>query len=212
MLPEENVLRFYVLCNKLKNVIRTGWKDWHVCRERLESVAEHVYSTQMLAIAIHSEFKYELDIYKVIYMLAVHELEEIYIGDLTLFQISHEEKEKIGHEAIERVLSSLAQKNFIRSIILEFDEGKTPEAHFARHIDKLECDLQCKLYDEEACVDVDVELERGTIKDETVVKLLKEGKSWSEMWMIFWQNRCGYDENFMKVSNYAKDHNISSLV
>ena len=38
MSREENVIRFYVLCNKLKNVIRTGWKDWHVNRERLESV------------------------------------------------------------------------------------------------------------------------------------------------------------------------------
>ena len=50
-------------------------------------------------------------------MLAVHELEEILIGDLTLFQISHEEKEKLGHEAIEEVLSSLADKDFIKSII-----------------------------------------------------------------------------------------------
>ena len=30
MSKEENVLRYYLLCNKLKNVIRTGWKDWNV--------------------------------------------------------------------------------------------------------------------------------------------------------------------------------------
>ena len=39
---EEKVINYYVLCNKLKNVIRTGWKDWNVQRERLESVAEHI--------------------------------------------------------------------------------------------------------------------------------------------------------------------------
>ncbi len=147
MTPEENVLKFYVLCNRLKNVIRTGWKDWHVNRERLESVAEHVYSAQMLAIAMYSEFKYDVDIYKVIFMLAVHELEEILIGDLTQFQISREEKAKIGHEAIEKVLSSLANKEDVKKIILEFDERKTKEAEFAYHIDKLEADLQCRLYD-----------------------------------------------------------------
>ena len=27
MRKEENVIRYYVLCNKLKSVIRTGWKD-----------------------------------------------------------------------------------------------------------------------------------------------------------------------------------------
>ena len=52
MRSEENVLNFYILCNKLKNVVRTGWKDWHVERERLESVAEHIYSAQMSFICL----------------------------------------------------------------------------------------------------------------------------------------------------------------
>ena len=39
-------------------------------------------------------------------------------------------------------------------LILEFDERKTKEAIFAYHCDKLECDIQCKLYDEEKCVDM----------------------------------------------------------
>ena len=33
---EEKVINYYVLCNKLKNVIRTGWLDWKVKRERIE--------------------------------------------------------------------------------------------------------------------------------------------------------------------------------
>ena len=134
----KNVIEFYVLCNKLKNVIRTGWKDWHVAKDRIESVAEHIYGTQMLALAIFSEYQYDIDIFKVIYMLAVHELEEIIIGDLTQFQISREEKQKLGHEAIEKVLSSLSSKEYIKKIIFEFDERKTKEANFAYHIDKLE--------------------------------------------------------------------------
>ena len=27
---EKNVIDFYVLCNRLKDVIRTGWKVWNV--------------------------------------------------------------------------------------------------------------------------------------------------------------------------------------
>jgi 5'-deoxynucleotidase YfbR-like HD superfamily hydrolase len=52
----QNVLEFYKLTNKLKNMVRTGWKQWEVSAERVESVAEHVYSTIMLALAINSEF------------------------------------------------------------------------------------------------------------------------------------------------------------
>ena len=39
----KNVIDFYVLCNKLKDLVRTGWKTWNVDRARIESVAEHIY-------------------------------------------------------------------------------------------------------------------------------------------------------------------------
>ena len=90
MSKEQNVINFYAICNKLKNVIRTGWKDWNVQRDRIESVAEHIYGVQMLAIAMQSEFEYDIDIKKVIFMLAIHELGETVIGDLIQFQITKE--------------------------------------------------------------------------------------------------------------------------
>ena len=74
---EKRVLEFYILTNRLKSVIRTGWLNWHVNCERVESVAEHIYGVQMLALAMYSEYKYDIDIKKVIVMLSIHELEEI---------------------------------------------------------------------------------------------------------------------------------------
>lgn len=53
MKKEQKVLNYYVICNRLKDVIRTGWKDWNVKRDKIESVAEHIYSVQMLAIAMN---------------------------------------------------------------------------------------------------------------------------------------------------------------
>lgn len=208
MSKEENVLKYYVLCNKLKNIVRTGWKDWQVKRERLESVAEHVYGVQMLAIAMKSEFEYDIDLEKVLFMLAVHELEEILIGDLTLFDISKEEKEEMGHRAIEKVLEGLMDKEKIKSLIIEFDERKTKEADFAYHCDKLECDLQAKLYDEEGCVDLNNQQENRRFNNPEVQKIIKGQKSWSESWLEFGQRRYNYDENFMNVSNYAKNNKI----
>lgn len=211
MSKEENVIKYYVLCNKLKDLIRTGWKDWKVQRERLESVAEHVFGVQMLAIAIKSEYEYDIDILKTIYMLAIHELEEIYIGDLTLFQISKEEKLKIGHEAISKVLGTLLDKETIMNLILEFDEKKTKEAIFAYQCDKLECDLQCKLYDEEKCVDLTKQNNNPSLNNKEVQELLKKEPSWSNMWLEFGQNRYNYDKNFKAISNYAKHNSIKNL-
>ena len=204
----KNVVNYYVLCNKLKDVIRTGWKDWNVKRERIESVAEHIYGVQMLAIAMKSEYQYDIDINKVIMMLAVHELEEIIIGDLTQFQISKEEKNKIGHEAIQKILKDLIDKDYILSLIYEFDERKTKEAIFAYQCDHLECDIQAKLYDLENCVDLNEQDNNTTFKNDDVQELLEKEKSFSNMWLLFGQTRYNYDENFMEVSNYVKDNNI----
>ena len=209
MSREENVIRYYVLCNKLKNIIRTGWKDWNVERERLESVAEHIYGVQMLAIAMNSEYNYDIDIMKVIMMLAVHELEEIYIGDIAVTDSKHKDKDELGHEAVAKVLSGLIDKEMIYNLVLEFDEKKTKEAKFAFYCDKLECDLQSRLYDEEGCVDLNNQDGNYSMSNPDVIELLGSGMSFSEMWLTFGQRRYNYDDNFMAVSNYAKTHKIS---
>ncbi len=208
MTNEENVINYYVLCNKLKNVIRTGWKDWHVQRERIESVAEHIFGVQMLALAMYSEYQYDIDIMKVIFMLAVHELGETVIGDLTQFQISKEEKEKLEHQAVHKILSGLLDGDQIEKLFLEFDSHITKEAMFAYQCDKLECDLQSKLYDEEGCVDLNKQDGNDTMNNSIVKELLGNGCSWSSMWLQFGQKIYPYDKNFRAVSNYALNNNI----
>lgn len=211
MSREQKVVNYYVICNKLKNVIRTGWQNWNVKRDRLESVAEHIYGVQMLAIAMHSEYQYDIDLTKVILMLAIHELGEIVIGDLTQFQISKEEKEKIEHEAVKDILSGLLDGQKIEELFLEFDNHQTNESIFAYQCDKLECDLQSKLYDEEGCVDLNNQEGNKTMENPLVRSLLAEGNSWSTMWLKFGQQVYPYDENFRSVSDYAMYNAIGHL-
>lgn len=208
MSKEQNVINYYVICNRLKNVIRTGWKKWNVQRERIESVAEHIFGVQMLAIAMKSEYQYDVDIIKVIFMLAIHELGETVIGDLTQFQISKAEKEKIEREAVHRILKGLLDGNQIEELFLEFDMHITKESMFAYQCDKLECDLQSKLYDEEGCVDLEKQDDNDIMKDARVQELLKTGASWSTMWLQFDQQVYPYDDNFRAVSNYAIKNEI----
>lgn len=211
MSKEQNVINYYVTCNKLKNVIRTGWKDWNVKRKRIESVAEHIYGVQMLAIAMKSEYQYDIDIMKVIFMIAIHELGESVIGDITMFQMSKEEKKAIEHEAVHNILGSLLDGEEIEALFLEFDEHKTKEAIFAYQCDKLECDLQSKLYDEEGCVDLNSQENNKTAQDPKVRELLEKEGSWSKMWLKFGQDKYPYDDNFIAVSNYAINNIISNI-
>lgn len=87
--------------------------------QRVESVAEHIYGTCILAISIDSQFELDVDLYKVAIMLVLHEIEEIKIGDLTPFdKVTKEEKRKIGKQAVEEVLSTLDKKIFVRKKII----------------------------------------------------------------------------------------------
>lgn len=204
----EKVVKFYVLCSRLKNLIRTGWKDWNVKAERVESVAEHVYGVQMLALAMYSEYQYDIDIEKILYMLAVHELEETIIGDLTFLQISSEDKAKIGHAAIEKILADLINGDEIKNIILEFDEHKTAESLFAYHCDKLECDLQCKLYDEAHLVDPYDQKESAEHSEEVMSKLKNGTSTWSSLWLENGRSVFLDDKHFLEVLDYAKNNAI----
>ena len=208
-MKESKVIDFYVLTNKLKNVIRTGWLNWHVCSSRVESVAEHVYGVQMLALAMYSEYEYKIDIKKVMFMLAIHELEETIIGDLTYKDITKEDKKVIGHEAVEKILSGLLSGEEIRELIFEFDEGITEEAKFAYHCDKLECDLQCKLYDEGGFVKVEDQLESDDHRKDVMEALCNGESTWSYNWMKYDRPKYLDDANFLEVLDYAIDNKIS---
>lgn len=112
---EENkiisTLKFYYLATSLKEKIRSGWIKWNVSKDRLESIAEHIYGTGVLAISIDSEFNTRVDLNKVLRMLVLHELEEVIIGDITSYDnVTAEEKLILGRKAVSEVLEGLIKK------------------------------------------------------------------------------------------------------
>ena len=142
----EKILNFYVLATSLKDKIRSGWLTWHVSKERLESVAEHIYGVSILAIAIDSEEDLGINIDRVVKMLVLHELEEVIIGDITPFdKVSEEEKYNKGMEAVNNILEGLIKKDEYVSLLKEFNDRKTNDAIFAYSCDKLEADLMSKI-------------------------------------------------------------------
>ena len=209
-MKSKRIIDFYLICYRLKNLIRTGWLDWHLNKDRVESVAEHIYGTQMLAISMYSEFNYDIDLEKVIMMLAVHELEETIIGDLVFFDVTKEEKTKMGHDAVEKILKDLLKGEEIKQYILEFDEGKTKEAKFAYNCDKLECDIMCKLYDDEGFFPLE-SIEQAThISNPKVKEIIKNGEATlSDLWISNDLNVIDYDDNFREVAKYIKNNHIT---
>ena len=205
----KKLLEFYLLATELKDKIRQGWKIWNINRERIESVAEHIYGTCILAISIDSEFKLDIDLYKVIIMLVLHEIEEVKIGDLTPFdKVTKEEKRKLGKQAVEEVLNTLNKKVQYIELIDEFENMKTKESIFAKMCDKLEADIQCKLYCEENCIDINKKQNEHLLKDERIQKLLKSGeKTVSDLYIE--NDRHIYTEKvFENIADYVKKNKL----
>ena len=136
---------------------------------------------------------------------------ETIIGDLTPFDITKEEKIKKEHKVVHNILAPLIDGDEIEKLFLEFDAHETKEAIFAYQCDKLECDIQSKLYDQEGCVDLTHQEGNKTVNNKVVKELLKSGKSWSDMWLEYGRKVYPYDQNFMSVSKYVENNKISEL-
>ena len=148
MNTSEKILEFYFATNKLKNTLRTGWIYWSVEGVRVESIAEHVFGTLMLAVSVYANSKEfeDLDIEKVALMLALHETEEILIGDITIYDKERLAlKKEAGRRAVEKLFKNDNSKKFL-DVIAEFEKRETKEAKFAYMCDKMEADLQAFIY------------------------------------------------------------------
>ena len=192
MTKEEAVCSIFYQLNKLKDEKkRKGWHDKGIKRNRVESVADHIFGCQMLAYAMYSEFDYDVDIDKVILMIAIHEIGETIIGDLTPFDMPRSEKKKIEREAVLKLVSMIPNGDFIKEIYLEMEEGKTKEADFVYQVDHAECDLQAKLYVQEGCF-------AHKYSNEEMIN----------SFISFDRGRIAYDKNFDTLLEYVKENDM----
>lgn len=210
----KNAISLYLLATKLKYKIRSAWDDnhWNVNSDRLESIAEHIYGTCILAIAIESEFDYDIDLNKVIKMLVIHELGEVKIGDITPFDnITPEEKEEIEHKAVISVIGDLFKKDELISLMFEFDEHQTKESIFAYHCDKLEADIQAKVYQDMGCQrSLDDQENNIVFNNPKIQQMVANGAETAfDIWYEWDKDKFNDDKNFAKILKYVKDNNTN---
>ena len=211
-MKEQNVIRFYLLATTLKEKIRSGLLLWKVKKERLESVAEHIYGTCILAISIDSEYQLNINLDKVLKMLVLHELEEVIIGDITPFDnISSEEKLIRGREAVKLVLKGLVKKDEYEALLEEFNAHYTNESKFAYMCDKLECDIWMKVYEDYGYNDIN-QSNLKPLKSVKIKEIVANGEN--KIANIFIEfDRDKYKDNivFLNLLDYIKNNNLKNL-
>lgn len=211
----KSTMRFYLMATQLKYKIRSGWDKthWNVSKERIESIAEHVYGTCILALSIDSEFETHLDIGKVIKMLVLHELGEVVIGDITPFDnVTPEEKLEKEHAAIKEVLGDLIKKEEYFALLLEFDEKKTKESIFAYHCDKLDADIQAKVYQDMGCQNpLDRQENNVVFNSQKVQQIVQNGaKTAFDIWYEWDRSLYADDKRFSALLDYIRAVNTQT--
>lgn len=140
MKDSNSLIRFLHEAEKLKSVLRHSW----LSSGRRESTAEHTWRMALMAILLHPYLKKKPNLDKTIKMVLVHDLVEVYAGDVPAWSKHRQEKSKDEQKAIIKLTKSLSSKQAkeIKQLWMEYDNDKTLEAKFARALDRLEVKLQ----------------------------------------------------------------------
>lgn len=121
---------------KLKSVTRFN----RILDGRFENSAEHSWQGAIAAMVLQDYYPEKLNMEKVMSMLLIHDLGEIYAGDTWVFD---DQKKLHSHdrelESIEKTMSILPEEKYLnmKNSWLEFEKGQSAEARYARVIDAL---------------------------------------------------------------------------
>ena len=131
-------LDFLILIDKMKNIER---QTLIADGSRRETDAEHSWHIAVMAILLKEYAAETIDVDRVVRMLLVHDLIEVYAGDTFCYDVQGNlDKQKREKEAADRLFSMLPddQRDEIRNLFEEFDRMDTPDSAFAAALDRLQ--------------------------------------------------------------------------
>lgn len=217
-----NILKFYYYNQTLKSKVRSGWNEehWNIEseNERIEMISDHIIGAVGLAFAFGSEFKYEIDINKVLKTLMIHEIGEAIIGDVTPFDnVSPEQKHELEHMAMKQVLGNLNKCDELYQSLLDFDACINPIDKFSHYCDKLEADLQSKVYQEKGFHhSLDNQSNNIVMKSRIVQTMITSGLATTpfDIWFLYDKGIYEFDidmQEFFSTLKCAKDNELLNL-
>jgi putative hydrolase of HD superfamily len=132
----EAQIAFLVEVDKLKSVLR---RNYAIHADRRENSAEHSWHVALFAMVLAEHSNEPVDINRVVRMLVVHDIVEVDAGDTFIYDDTQRESQVLREErAADRLFGLLPQKQgeLFRDLWDEFEAAATPEAKFAKAIDR----------------------------------------------------------------------------
>jgi putative hydrolase of HD superfamily len=130
-------IRFILELDKLKYVLR---QNYHIGQDRHENTAEHCWHLALMALLLAEYSDTEINIGRVLELILIHDLVEIYAGDTYCYdedQTSDQSEREA--EAADNLFGFLPvdQSSYLHELRNEFEEGRSSESKFAASLDRL---------------------------------------------------------------------------
>ena len=132
----EAQIAFLVEVDRLKSVLR---RNYVIHGDRRENSAEHSWHVALFAMVLAEHSNEPVDINRVVKMLVIHDIVEVDAGDTFIYDDAGRETQVVREErAADRLFGLLPQKQgeLFRDLWDEFEAAATPEAKFAKAIDR----------------------------------------------------------------------------
>jgi len=130
-------LDFLLAADALKQVLR---RNPLTDGSRRENTAEHSWHIALMALVLSEHAAEPVDLWRVVRMLLVHDLVEVHAGDTFVYdEAARLGKEAAEREAADRIFGMLPdpQRDELHALWEEFETADTPEARYARAVDRL---------------------------------------------------------------------------
>lgn len=129
---------FIVEIDKMKTILRqTSLID----KEEREDDAQHSWHISLMAVILEEYSNEKIDILKVIKMLLIHDLVELYAGDTFCYDVEgNAGKRERELKAADKIYGMLdkGKGEELRSLWDEFEAMESPEALFAASMDRIQ--------------------------------------------------------------------------
>jgi putative hydrolase of HD superfamily len=141
----EALLGFLALADRLKTVERRGRVVLPDGATRPENSAEHCWHLALMAVLLHGEVGFPVDLGRVLTMIALHDLVEIEAGDTFAYDPAGQATQAAREAAAAEIVFGALPADLapaLRAAWEEFEVGASPEARFAMACDRTQGFLQ----------------------------------------------------------------------
>lgn len=149
-------VKLFMVFDILGDTVRSGPLLWHIKRERLEDVKNHILDLLLIVRMLRRYLPDNLDYDKMFDYIVLHDLPEAITGDITKFEgVSGDEIKRVTELAIKYLSEKFGDLININELLPQYEDKVDLEAKVVNMIDRIHSSTTFVKYQSEQDIDVE---------------------------------------------------------